>query len=167
MWAISWQCPLYKVDLDPHVWQAGYLSIWLRESINIKIDDIKNESVQDFLRQVYTIGTKHECMAIAWWRTGMSSSSTFEMGLENPLSKTTMQKVTKSFHITSLNYSASGSNQREKEERTTVHWSGSSLYPMASTCALEMFLPTCWASYEEFKSGMIKGIVSGFGFGQV
>ena len=65
------------------------------------------------------------------------------------------------------NYSASGSNQREKEERTTVHWSGSSLYPMASTCALEMFLPTCWASYEEFKSGMIKGIVSGFGFGQV
>ena len=40
-------------------------------------------------------------------------------------------------------------------------------FPLASTCSLTLYLPTRFVQYEDFKAGMIEGIVSGFGFGRV
>ena len=51
-------------------------------------------------------------------------------------------------------------------KKVTVQFDKSSIFPTASTCALEMYLPIQWATYEEFKGGMIEGIVSGAGFGK-
>ena len=52
------------------------------------------------------------------------------------------------------------------EKRLTLSFDSNSLYPTASTCSLTLYLPTRFVEYEDFKTGMIEGIVSGFGFGK-
>ena len=49
------------------------------------------------------------------------------------------------------------------ENKLTLSFDHDSLYPIASTC---LYLPTRFIKYEEFKTGMMEGIISGFGFGR-
>ena len=52
------------------------------------------------------------------------------------------------------------------EKKVTIEFDSRGQYPTTSTCGLTLSLPTRYDLYEEFKSAMIEGIVSGFGFGQ-
>ncbi len=52
------------------------------------------------------------------------------------------------------------------EKLITIDFNDTFLYPTASTCRLTMYLPTKFDTYSDFKSAMIEGLVSGFGFGQ-
>ena len=52
------------------------------------------------------------------------------------------------------------------EKKLTLSFDPESLYPIASTCSPTLYLPTRFVKYDDFKTGMIEGIVSGFGFGR-
>ena len=52
------------------------------------------------------------------------------------------------------------------DKKITLSFDHATLYPIASTCSLSLYLPVRFVEYEEFKAAMIKGVVSGFGFGR-
>lgn len=52
------------------------------------------------------------------------------------------------------------------EKNLMLKFDNDTQFPLASTCSLTFYLPTRFIQYEDFKAGMIEGIVSGFGFGR-
>lgn len=48
----------------------------------------------------------------------------------------------------------------------TLHFNRHEVYPTASTCALELVLPTQYDTYEQFKDAMLTGLLFHGGFGK-
>ena len=51
-------------------------------------------------------------------------------------------------------------------KKLTLSFDAENRFPVASTCSMTLYLPTQYADYDHFKSSMVEGLVSGFGFGQ-